>query len=99
MENNDMQKEMKINPEQEAELRKLYQESKDKFADAWIEGVYERLDRENPQFAAKIDASRDTLDEVWKKVRGGTASREGFISALNEWQALHIKVLQKLGRI
>lgn len=88
-----------IDPKQEAELLRLYQKSEGEFADHWIVGLYDRLDRENPAFAAKIDAARDILDATWVKVRAGTAGKDEFIKALTEWKGLHIKVLQKIGRM
>ncbi len=88
-----------IDLKQEVELLRLYQESEGEFANAWILGLYDRLDGENPAYMAKIDRARDALDEVWIKIRAGTARVEDFKKALTDWNALHVRVLQKLGRI
>jgi len=80
-------------PDVEAELKQIFSQAHDRIEEKWIPGLYDRLDRENPQFMAKIDTARNALDEIWLKVRSGDADIPEFKKGVQEWESLHLKVL------
>lgn len=86
---------MKIEPklEQEAKLMQLYQGSIRKFADRWVAGLYDRLERENPGLMRQIDVARSNLDDVWIAVRQGKAEIIEFKMTLQQWDILHLKAI------
>ena len=81
--------------EQEAKLKRLYQNSTRKFEDRWAVGLYDRIERENPSLTAQINAARGKLDDVWIGIRHGRAGIPEFRKALQDWENLHLKAVNQ----
>jgi len=78
------------------DLKRFYQASVDKLSDQWIAGLYDHLNMENPGLMARIDAVNDNLDHIWITVKHGRAGISEFKKALQEWEILHLKILNPM---